>query len=382
MSLRSVSVVLALVLVALATPLVRAQPSTAPRVLTIPCKGTVGVQITAKGVGDALSRAKRQKIERVIFEIDSEGGFVYEASAIMDVLREHAETFEMVALVEGRALSAATVFLAGADAWLVTPGATIGAAVSYSQDDSTGNVDVDAKFNAAWSSSLAGLAEQSGWPGDLFRAMVERGVTLYAAFEDGATERATFSRTWPEDKPEVKRIDTAETVLALNASELVELGLAKAIDESDLEKVATLLEWGDVRTAGRYGATVMNSAAREREKLSDQIGGLNEELTWHVEQARQTDPRGADIYYDRDTMQLTPASQRLWAQKAQVALGHWTSAERLLKKWAQLDKRAERAGALHLRVDHDMADEVYKAVAENVAFLRANMRKTHHQLEP
>ncbi|MEM7755959.1 MAG: hypothetical protein AAF297_10030 [Planctomycetota bacterium] len=351
------------------------------RVLTVPCKGTVGEQITAAGLADAFRRAGRQKVERVILEVDSPGGYVYEADALIAVLRDHSEAFDVVAVVDGEALSAATVLLAGADAWFVTAGSNVGAAVAFAEDRSTGSVDVDAKFNGVWSSSLAGLADENGWSGDLFRAMVERGVTLYAGWAVDA-ETPVFSRTWPEGMDRVKRIDTEDTVLALNAGELVDLGLARVLDDTSLDGVAEAMDWGDVRTAGRYGVTSMTRAGRERERITEAIGGLHEELEWHMQRGREHDPRVQRLYFDRDTMMLTPASQRLWAQKARESIGHWTAAERVLGQMAKLDQRAERAGALHLRVDRESADGLFQVVSENAAYLRANQRRTHYQLDP
>lgn len=372
--------ILGVVFVVLGAVVARGQVD-AERVLTIPCKGTVGEEITATGLGDVLRQAGRQGVGKVILEIDSPGGYVYEAEALIDVLREHDEALTIVAIVDGEALSAATVFLAAADAWFVTPGANVGAAVAFARDTSTGSVEVDAKFNSVWSSRLAGLADEHGWSGDLFRAMVEQGVTLYAGFKDDGSE-PVFSRTWPEGMDRVKRIDTEDTVLALNASELVELRLARVLDDTGLDSVAEAMGWGGVRTAGNYGVRLTMRAAKERARVAEQIGELREKLDWHILQAQQSDPRGQRLYFDRDTMILTSASQRLWSQKAEESYGHWSAAERLLSQLARLDKRAEKAGAEHLRVDHESADRLYRMVSENAAYMRANARRTHYALDP
>ena len=354
----------------------------AERVLTVPCVGSVGEEITAEGLRDALRRAERQKVSKVILEVDSPGGYVYEANALIEVLRENDEAFEIVTVVTGDALSAATVFLAAADRWVVTPGANIGAATAFSEDSSTGSVDVDAKFNSVWASSLAGLAMENDWSGDLFRAMVERGVTLYAGWTGAEGTPAVFSRNWPEDMDRVKRIDTDETVLALHSADLVELGLATVVDDPGLDEIAKLMDWGAVRTAGRYGITSMARAAKTRAALASDMAELREQLEYHTQQAAQTDPRGLRLYFDRDTMLLTGASQRAWSRAAEASLGHWVAAERIMTRMARLDQRIERAGALHLAVDRESADGLYKSIAENVSYLRANMRRTHYEFGP
>jgi hypothetical protein len=367
-----------------------AQRSTAERVLTIPVAGTVGMEITAKGFAEALRKAERQKVSKVVLEIDSPGGYLYEAEALLGVLEEHGEAFEIVAVVDEQALSAACVFLAGADRWLVSDSAVVGSATAFSADTSTGSVDVDAKLNAAWSAKLAARADANGWPGDLFRAMVERGVVLYAGWGDEGAEDeslgergpARFSRSWPDNAATVERLDTAETVLALNGGELAALGLGTVIEEPDLEAVARVMGWGDVRTAGTYGKTSMVRAARTRVKLHEDAQEAWKRLDWHLQRGTESDPRGLRVYFDRDTMLLTGASQRAWSQAASESLGHWNEAEELLRRLAKIDDRAEREGAQHLRVDHERADEVYRRVSENVEFLRRNLRRTHYQLDP
>ncbi len=363
------------------------QPALAERVLVVPVEGEVGVGITAAGVDDALTRARRQKVEKVVFLVDSPGGYLYEARAIMGLLTREAEGLEIVAVVPERALSAATVFLAAADAWVVSPGAVVGAATAYGVDSTTGSVDVDAKLNGAWAAALADFAAQSGWPGVVFRAMVERDVTLYA----GRTEEGgpvVFSRSWPDGAETVERIDNDGTVLSLNSTQLEQFDLATVVadfgkgDDALVEAIARVRGWGEVRSAGSYGRSSMIRAAKEREKLEEEVRELWEHFEREVTKAAETDPRGLSIYFDRDTMLMTGASQRAWAQAAAASLNHWTAAERIMQRMARLDRDAERAGAEHLRVDRERADAAYKQVAENISYLRANLRRTHYQLNP
>ncbi len=363
------------------------QPSVAERVLVVPAEGEVGVGITAAGVEDALSRARRQKVEKVVFVVDSPGGYLYEARAIMGVLSAETEGLEIVAVVPDRALSAATVFLAAADAWVVSPGAVVGAATAYGVDQSTGSVDVDAKLNGAWAAELAGFAARHGWPDVVFRAMVEREVTLYAGWEEEGGP-VVFSRAWPDGAATVERIDSSGTVLSLSAAQMEAFDLATVVpdlgkgDEALIGAVAAVRGWGDVRAAGNYGRSSMIRAAREREKLGEEMGELWERFEREVTRAAETDPRGLRIYFDRDTMLMTGASQRAWAQAAAASLNHWSAAEGIMQRLARLDREAERAGAEHLRVDRERADEAYRRVAENVAYMRANLRRTHYQLNP
>lgn len=363
------------------------QASVAERVLVVPAEGEVGVGITAAGVADALTRARRQKVEKVVFVVDSPGGYLYEARAIMGLLSRETEGLEIVAVVPERALSAATVLLAAADAWVVSPGAVVGAATAYGVDRSTGSVDVDAKLNGAWAAELADFAAQSGWPDVVFRAMVERDVTLYA----GRTEEGgpvVFSRSWPEGAATVERIDASGSVLSLNSTQLDDFDLATVIaelgegDEALVEAVAGVRGWGEVRSAGNYGRSSMVRAAREREKLGEEMGELWERFEREVTRAAEADPRGLRVYFDRDTMLMTGASQRAWAQAAAASLNHWSAAERIMQRLARLDRDAEKSGAEHLRVDRERADEAYRRVAENIAYMRANLRRTHYQLNP
>ena len=139
----------------------RVQASKASRTnyIVIPIEGMIGEQTNADGLEKTLRLAARKKIKHVIFAIDSPGGYIYDAVETLKVLKEYDKAMTYHAVVLEGAISAASVYVAAADNIFVRPDARVGGAVAYTNNNTTGSKDVDAKFNSIWAAEVAARAE-------------------------------------------------------------------------------------------------------------------------------------------------------------------------------------------------------------------------------
>ena len=140
--------------------------------------GTFGEEITAPGVSAVLKLAKTTRAKTLVFVIDSPGGYVADARAIAEILENEGSDFRIITVIR-RAISASIWLLSKSNVIAFEDGKAAGAAVAYSQDETTGEISVDSKFNSAIAAQLAGSAERRGQPGAVYRAMVVREVELF-----------------------------------------------------------------------------------------------------------------------------------------------------------------------------------------------------------
>ena len=171
-----------------------------------------------------LEFASKNGIKHIVFRIDSPGGLLSTAEAIVDIMTKYDDVLEYHALVK-KGLSASIWIIFACDTIYVTSDTVIGAAVPYT--GKLGAVQVDEKFNSAIAAKLATIAESKGHSTVLLRAMILQGAAVYASTDiDGTT---SISNVLPTDSKgiSINAVDTAETVLTLTGQEAVELGLAK-----------------------------------------------------------------------------------------------------------------------------------------------------------
>lgn len=212
--------------------------------LRIPVTGTIGIQTTSEYVSNMLLMAKAQRIMHVVFEIDTDGGYVDSAQQIQEVMNEHGRGLTYHAVVK-KAVSAGIWITFACDHIYVMNDAVIGGALVY-QLSKTGNVAVDAKMNSVLAATLAATAERQGFSADVIRAMILAESELYVA-RDG--QKVIFSSA-PQregDRPLVRRGE----VLTLTAAQAVDFGIAKHINSPDnLGKMLALPGWTSANDFG------------------------------------------------------------------------------------------------------------------------------------
>lgn len=331
--------------------------------IVVPIKGTVGEEVTATGVRNALDAASKRQLRHVVFQIDSPGGYVYEAKAILDVLAEFDEALVYHAFIEKGAISAACVFAAGADHIYAKPDATLGGALAFSQDETSGNTQVDSKFNSIWGAELAARADAKGHPGDVFRAMAVPSVSVWLS-PDGDFSLA--------ETPGARRIDDTRSVATLRASEMRDGGLAQILEgPGEIGELRDIEGWREIP---RVGSTPMRTAARNRQRLIRDAEALARQITTTVEAAVDADPLSGRHTYriDSSSGNFVSGSMTSWRMNCDAATKQWSRVLDLLHEQARMNDRAERAGAIHLVFDPEQADILFRQADERLAWLSEN----------
>ncbi|MEM0982531.1 MAG: ATP-dependent Clp protease proteolytic subunit [Planctomycetota bacterium] len=305
----------------------------APRFMEVPIIGGIGEEVTMPGVEQALDLARRRGVENIVFNIESPGGFVYEAAAIMELLADHDERFNYYAVIErGGAISAATVFVAAADKIFMRSNSSVGGAVAYGTNNSTGATEVDAKFNSIWAADVSGLAGSNGHEEMLFRAMIIPSAEVHMDPETGELS-SSRQQGWEE-------IDNAVTVLTLTASMAEKTGLA-TISDDGIENLGDAMIGAGWSEMGGQGQSAMQRAAvsrtRQVEALDDALDELNDRLRRASRKTR-------------------------WSKtEAMREVRTW---ERLLRQVDDNNDRLRKEGALHALVDSAEIDEIRERWAE------------------
>lgn len=338
--------------------------------VVIPVEGGIGREVTALGLQRALGQSRGRGAGHAIFLVDSGGGFVYEAVQILDVLKEFDNDFVYHCIIEEGAISAASVFAAGADHIYVRPDARLGGAVAYSSDNTSGAAEVDAKFNSIWAANIASRAESKGHQGEVFRAMavVEAEVwqrpdgSLHAAETEGAAQ-----------------IDGPTTILTIRASQMVASGMASEFtgEPGDLGTLLGRDEWTEVPGVG---IRAMTFAARDRLDMERRRDEALQELISASERFKESDPRQftySVVRSSRAVYTLDASSMREWVARSDRAISAGNTMMKCIQELVSVMSRAERAGAKHLLLPREASKDAYDTVRQAVSWL-----KTHRNNPP
>ena len=341
--------------------------------MSIPARGAIGHGVTASGIRKALAAAEKAQAKHIVFLIDSPGGYAHEALQIRAVLDEFRDRFTFHALIENQALSAATVLAAGSETIHARPIGTMGAATAYSTDADTGSAEVDAKFNSAWAASIASLASSRGHDEHPFRAMVIRDVELYVRH---AGDRVVFAGSAPSSKSKREdegweRLDDANTILTLTATQMAELNIAQLHDAGpeQLGSALGLTRWID---AGDKGARAMKTATQERVRLGEAIDGAIDALIESAEEAKREHPLRLTLVKWSGTLEITPKSQQDWTRSVSRSQSAWRRVQSAITRIERLKSKAEKIGALHLSIPDETVEEIREATQSQLDWLKRN----------
>jgi len=217
------------------------------KTVVIPLKGTVGNLFSIDPMSktgwfdslmikELLEKAKKDKdnVTRIIFEIDSTGGYVYEMRRICDLIQSYRSDFEFVAYAHD-ALSAASWIALTCDRLLVSSDSKIGACVTLNykgvavfQDG--GVVDsANEKFKSANASEYRTWLANGRKPVEIAGAFAFVEIELW--FNE---EEKRFSNEQPEldkENPEFEDgwilLDGDKTILTFDSLQLLKYGLAE-----------------------------------------------------------------------------------------------------------------------------------------------------------
>ncbi len=345
----------------------RAQRSSDPEdmYVVVPIEGGIGSEVTSDGLRKALAQAKGRKAGHIVFVVDSPGGYVYEAVNFLEALKEFDEDFVYHCVIDAGAISAASVFAAGSDHIYVRPDARLGGAVAYNSDNSSGAAEVDAKFNSIWSVNIASRADSKGHQGDVFRAM----VVLEAELWQGADGVLSASQI-----PGGTKIDGADTILTIRASQMVSGGMATAF-EGEIAELGALVgreKWTEVPG---IGIRAMTFAARERKDMQRRFDTAVAEYNRESEVLGNEHPNNFQyrvVRYSNGVYRLDPRSMREWVARSDRAIRACERMLKYLKELANINTRAERTGALHLITPAELGHEAYVEADRSLGWLRAH----------
>ncbi len=338
--------------------------------MVIPVEGMIGQETNATGLRNALMQGRRKKAEHVVFTIDSGGGYVYDAVETLKVLKEFDDDFVYHALIEEGAISAASVYVAASDRIWVRPGSRVGGAVAYTSDSSSGAAEVDAKFNSIWAAEIAARAESKGHPPEVFRAMVEPGAEVWIDAE---------GKVYPSrpSTPGAQQLDNSSTILTMRADQIIETAMGQEFT-GELESLGVLLDistWAEIRGVGQRA---MQVSGKERVQLAERLDQAGKVFVDALEDYKRDDPRSFDDYryYIQPGTGLYvadgPSIQR-WRQRCDLTVRHCDIMLEALARVAEVNKRAEKIGALHLNIlPNDIGHDTYTVISDDRRWLIDN----------
>jgi len=331
--------------------------------VVIPVTGTIGQETNAYGLRTALQQARRKGISHVVFTIDSPGGLVYDAVDTLEVLKEYDDTMTYHALVEEGAISAASVYVAAADKIWVRPGSRVGGAVAFTGDASSGTTQVDAKLNSIWAAEIASRAEAKGYPGDVFRAMVDPAAEVWIDAE---------GKVYPS-RPSTagaQQLDNSRTILTIRAEQMIKIGMAQSF-EGDVAQLGEQLDINDWLEIKNLGATAMKKSYEERKKLEERMEVALKYYFEKIDEFIQTDPRRFSDYYRFGAnrragydYQVDGASLLRWRDRTSAAIKICDQLIEALTEMARVVKQAEKIGARHLQIPNEDGDYTFDVIKE------------------
>ncbi|MFG0275375.1 MAG: hypothetical protein ACF8QF_09995 [Phycisphaerales bacterium] len=356
----------------------RATSGESARYIVVPIHGVFGEDIAPPGVADAIQFAARRNIDHVVFHIDSPGGYTWAADAIVEAMVEAKDSMRLIAYIDD-AISASIWVVFGCDEVFVAPGATIGAAVTYSKDNTTGATEVDQKLNSALAAKIAGMAERTGRSGVIARAMFLPEAEAYAV-EVAPGEHEIVDRH-PGGREAVTRIDGSDTVLTLTGDEAIKWGLAQPAE--GIDRIGRALGLDGWTKHNDYGEAAMRKAGEALARGEGNVPMLYERLkaiarsaNASIREARDMAPEAGLYYVHPESGLFTPQSEDLWKERTDASIAA------LLRALSRLDEYTETKQALEaLGVDvgsHEMQlDDSRQSLQRRLDELRRNRNKRY-----
>ncbi len=234
--------------------------------LVIPLTGTFGEDIVPMGVKPSLEWAVKNKVKHIVFTIDSDGGQVWAAEAIRDMMVKHENdlTYHMVIK---KAMSASIWVVFTSHRIAALPASTLGAAVAFSRN-TTGEAEVDEKLNSALAARLASAAEARGHSGHLVRAMILTKYDLFAAKGEDGKWRIVHDRP---NTGQVETLSDGTRVVTLTADEMDRYGVASKLASGADKDLAKWLGDDKLVSSGNRGEIAMKKAVSETKSVAKQI---------------------------------------------------------------------------------------------------------------
>lgn len=335
------------------------------RYLVVPVHGVIGEDVLAPAVKDTIDHANRRGIKHIVFDINTPGGLVGEARGISNIINGSPDQVQTHAFVR-RSLSAGIWVAFSCDNIYMAPSSSIGAAVAYNQNNTTGAIEVDKKMNSLLAGHVASIAEARGIPSIITRAMVMPSVEVYAVFDESGDVRILDKK--PTEDVRYSIIDTEDTVLTLTANEMERLLLAHIVQ--DIGRIGDVIGADKWEKHSRYGEAAVRKAAEERrrrlariEELRTETPSLLRSIPVYIESARNIDP--SRYSYDRKRSgEFTWNAKQQWKRNSKRAYQAW---EDVIESCRKVVSNINEGNEIGIDLEHELG------IAKNDMQTIANM---------
>ena len=260
--------------------------------------GEIGSEHKTKAFKEAIVEEAAKGPLLILIEIDTPGGRVDLAEQICAAINE-TKYCQTVAFIKGGenggAFSAGAAISLACDKIYMAPATSIGAATLITSGggevtdmkEAYGET-VGEKFNSAWRTFLASLAQKNNRSGALAKAMADKDIVVLEVERRG---KALFIE--PKEKLSadtlVRTVCRKGELLTLTADNAVRCNIADGIADS---KQALLVELGYGNTPIRKNQSLVN-AKEEFEKVLRKFDKLNEKLDLKFKELRAKSERGS-----------------------------------------------------------------------------------------
>ncbi len=232
-----------------------------PSYFEIPVMGAIGMEVTAKGLGDALAAARASRASHVVLLFDSPGGSVSECEQIIEVMDKNRD-LKTIAFVKN-AQSAAAFIAVTCQTIIMHPTGQIGAAGPYRATPEGTPVDINEKMTSSIRARARTAAAIGGHDPELLMGMIDTQMELYLK-RDGTDITITDRKS-----DDATLIKPKNKILTLTAEEAIKYGLAKAVARgmSELARQVGIEQW---TSRGREGWEIMQSSAAAERATANQ----------------------------------------------------------------------------------------------------------------
>ena len=260
--------------------------------------GAIELEHETKALEKAIVEEAAKGPLLILIEIDTPGGRVDLAKRICAVINE-IKCCQTVAFISGGksggAFSAGAAISLACDKIYMAPATSIGAATMIAVRDNEvtdmkeayGDV-VGEKFNSAWRTFLASLAQENNRSGALAKAMADKDIVVVEVKREGKTLFVESKGKRSSDTL-VRTVCHKGELLTLSANEAAECNIADGVTESN-QTLLVELGYGNVPIKKNE---MLAEAKEEFEKVVRKFKKLNERLDLKFRELNAKAKRGA-----------------------------------------------------------------------------------------
>jgi hypothetical protein len=269
-------------------------------VMVIPIEDIIGVEVNAKGLDAALSRASSMGINHVVFDINinwkdkrngkvrenSQLGYYYAAKDCLEVLERYKSEISYYSVIEKKCTPQLLIFLASSKQIFIRPQSTLGARVLYSGIHRTDTANPIFGIEVAALESLMPDILKVGVPNGYSRELLE--ALLVKESEVWINSEDAIAITDPADGS--LKIDDALAPTVLNAEQMERIGFASRYPGAikNLGKQLDIEHW---RVTNGLGARLVRPARDQYEELHSNHSWTNGAISNAMFRLELFDPR-------------------------------------------------------------------------------------------